>query len=60
LIEYALLDPDTREMQLFRRGHDNLFALHDLTGTPQVRFASIECTLSTDDLFDGVGPAASA
>ena len=60
LREYALVDPDTREVQLFRRGDDGLFTLHDLTGAPQVRFASIECTLATDDLFEGVGPAASA
>ena len=54
LREYALLDPDTREVQLFRRGDDGLFTLHDLTGAQQVRFASIECTVTADDLFEGI------
>ena len=54
LREYALVDPDTREVQLFRRGDDGLFTLHDLTGAPQLRFASIECTVTADDLFEGI------
>ena len=54
LREYALVDPDTREVQLFRRGDDGLFTLHDLTGAQQVRFASIECTVTADDLFEGI------
>ena len=54
LREYALVDPDTREVQLFRRGNDGLFTLHDLTGAPQLHFASIECTVTADDLFDGI------
>lgn len=54
LREYALVDPDTREVQLFRRGDDGLFTLHDLTGALQVRFASIECTVTADDLFEGI------
>jgi Uma2 family endonuclease len=57
LREYALVDPDTREVQLFRRGADGLFTLHDLTGAPQVQFVSIDCTVTADDLFDGVEPA---
>jgi Uma2 family endonuclease len=58
LREYALVDPDTREVQLFRRGDDGLFTLHDLSGAPQVQFASIGCTVSAEDLFDGVEPPA--
>ena len=60
LREYALVDPDTREVQLFRRGGDGLFTLHDLSGAPQVQFASIGCTVSAEDLFDGIEPAAPA
>jgi Uma2 family endonuclease len=56
LREYALVDPDTREVQLFRRGADGLFTLHDLSGAPQVQFASVGCTVSAEDLFDGIEP----
>jgi Uma2 family endonuclease len=58
LREYALVDPDTREVQLFRRGDDGLFTLHDLTDAPQVQFTSIDCTVAAEDLFDGIEPAA--
>lgn len=54
LREYALVDPDTREVQLFRRGDDGLFTLHDLTGAQHLRFASIECSVKADDLFEGI------
>ena len=54
LREYALVDPDTREVQLFRRGDDGLFTLHDLTGAQHLRFASIECSVQADDLFEGI------
>ena len=57
LREYALMDPDTRELQLFRRGGDGLFTLHDLTGAAQVQFTSIGCSVSATDLFEGVEPA---
>jgi Uma2 family endonuclease len=60
LREYALVDPDTREVQLFRRGDDGLFTLHDLSGAPQLQFASIVCTVSAEDLFDGIEPIAPA
>ena len=59
LREYALVDPDTREVQLFRRGDEGLFTLHDLTGAAQVRFASIECSVTADDLFEGIEAAPS-
>ena len=57
LREYALVDPDTREVQLFRRGADSLFTLHDLTGAAQIAFESIDCTVSAEDLFEGIEPA---
>ena len=60
LREYALVDPDTREVQLFRRGADGLFTLHDLAGAPQVQFTSIECAVAAEDLFEGIEPTAAA
>lgn len=58
LREYLLVDPDTREVHLFRRGADDLFTLHDLTGREQFRLDSIGCELLTLDVFDGVEPPA--
>ena len=56
LREYMLVDPDTREVQLFRRGSDGLFTLHDLTGREQVALDSVGCELLASDVFDGVEP----
>ena len=55
--EYLLVDPETREVQLFRRGTDDLFTLHDLTGREQIHLASVGCELLATDVFDGVEPA---
>ncbi|HMW22083.1 MAG TPA: Uma2 family endonuclease [Burkholderiaceae bacterium] len=54
LREYLLIDPDSREVQLFRRGADGLFTLHDLSGAAAFDCASIGCRLSAEDLFDGL------
>lgn len=58
VMEVVLIDPDSRDVHLFRRGADGLFTLHDLTGAPQMDFASVGCGLSTQDLFEGAEPAA--
>lgn len=54
LREYLLVDPDTRELQLFRRGDDGLFTLHDLTGRDEVELRSIGCRLLAPDIFEGI------
>ena len=54
--EYVLVDPETREVQLFRRGADDLFTLHDLTGREQIRLESVGCELLAADVFEGVEP----
>ena len=56
LREYLLVDPDSREVQLFRRGSDGLFTLHDLSGAPLVTLTSIDCQLPAEDIFDGLEP----
>lgn len=56
LREYLLVDPDSREVLLFRRGDQGLFTLHDLTGVPAIELASIGCTLAADEVFDGLEP----
>ena len=60
LREYLLVDPDSREMELFRRGADGLFTLHDLTGMPQVELTSIGCSLPAEEIFDGLDPLVQA
>ena len=56
LREYLLVDPDTRELQLFRRGEQGLFTLHDLTGATAVTLASLAVSLPTAEIFDGLDP----
>ena len=56
LREYLLVDPQTREVQLFRRGSEGLFTLHDLTGRERVGLDSLGCELLADDIFEGVDP----
>lgn len=58
LREYLLVDPDTRELHLFRRGADGLFTLHDLTGREAVELQSIGCRLLALDIFEGIEVAA--
>lgn len=60
LREYLLVDPDTREVQLFRRGAEGLFTLHDLTGAAQVSFTSLGCGISAVELFEGLTPEGAA
>ena len=57
LREYVLVDPDSREVQLFRRGADGLFTLNDLTGATRIELASIACELLAVDVFDGLAEA---
>lgn len=57
LREYLLVDPDTREVQLFQRNADGLFTVHDLTGDAQIPLASIGSVLLTVDVFEGVEPS---
>ena len=55
LREYLLVDPDTREVSLFRRGAvDGLFVLHDRNGRDELRLDSLGCTLRADEVFEGV------
>ena len=56
LKEYALIDPDTRVVELYRRGSDGLFTLHDYTHQQSCEFASIGCVLATADIFEGLNP----
>ena len=56
LKEYLLVDPDTRVVELYRRGEGGLFTLHDCTEQFECELASIGCTLATADVFEGLNP----
>ncbi len=53
--EYLLIDPETRVVELYRRGEEGRFTLYDFTGQPQISLTSIGCELLATDVFDGLG-----
>jgi Uma2 family endonuclease len=57
LEEYALVDPDTRRVEVFRVGADGLWVLHDMSELAVVTLASVGCEMAMADVFDGVEPA---
>ena len=52
--EYALVDPATRRVEIFRRNERELFELHDQTGQAELHLASVDIRLPMSDVFDGV------
>ena len=57
LQEYALVDPDTRRIEVFRIGADGLWVLHDMSELGVLTLASVACEMAMADVFDGVDPA---
>lgn len=57
LQEYALVDPDTRRIEVFRIGLDSLWVLHDMSERDVLTLASVGCEMKMADVFDGVEPA---
>jgi Uma2 family endonuclease len=56
LQEYALVDPDTRRIEVFRIGADGLWVLHDMSELAVFTLASVGCEMTMADVFDGVDP----
>jgi Uma2 family endonuclease len=56
LCEYALIDPDTRRAEVFRKGADGLFVLHDMSDGDSLVLDSIACTLPMAAVFAGLSP----
>ena len=54
LMEYVLIDPDTRRVEVFRKSEEGLFTLHDYTDTPRFPLTSIQCELRLDEIFEGM------
>jgi Uma2 family endonuclease len=60
LQEYALVDPDTRRVEVFRIGADGLWVLHDMSDGDALELASVGCRVPMAEVFDGVDPDAAA
>jgi Uma2 family endonuclease len=53
LREYLLIDPETRELTLFRKAATGNFELLEFTEKPVLALESIDCHIPRADLFDG-------
>jgi Uma2 family endonuclease len=56
LQEYIVVDPDTRRIEGFRRGADNLWVLHDMSDGPALEAASLGLSIPLVDVFAGIDP----
>lgn len=54
--EYALVDPDTRRVEVFRVGADGLWVLHDMSNGTLATLSSVGCEVPMADVFEGVEP----
>ena len=58
LREYLLVDPDTRQVEVFRRNAAGNFELFDQTGTAELVLDSIGLRLAMAEVFDGIEASA--
>lgn len=58
LREYALIDPDTRQVEVFRPGDDSLWNLLDMSDDAALELASVGCRIALADLFKGMDSGA--
>lgn len=54
LQEYLLVDPDRRTVELYRRGPEGLFTLHEPSDAGEIALASIGCMLALVEVFEGL------
>jgi len=54
LREYVLIDPESRRVESFLRGADDLYVLRDMSESEVVRFISLDITVPTAALFAGL------
>jgi Uma2 family endonuclease len=60
LQEYILVDPDSRRVEAFRRGADDIWSLFDMSDDDTMEATSVGCRVLLSDVFDGVTPAGEA
>jgi Uma2 family endonuclease len=56
LQEYILIDPESKRIEAFRRGTDNLWVLHDMTDSAELLLPCIGARVALVDVFAGVDP----
>lgn len=54
LKEYLLIDPDHQQLELFRKGADGLWVLHDFTPGQTLQLASVDVAIPWERLFRNV------
>ena len=54
LKEYVLINPDTRRVESFTRGVDDLFVLHDMSESDAVEFRSLDIKVPGAAVFAGL------
>ncbi len=54
LREYALIDPDTRRVQVFRPGDDENWTLFDMSDRAALELSSVAAVISLHDVFQGM------
>lgn len=54
LREYALIDPDTRRVEVFRPGDDEHWKLFDMSTTAALELASVDARIALSDVFQGM------
>ena len=58
LQEYIVVDPDTRRVEGFLRGADNLWVLHDMSDDEVLVATSLGLSVPMADVFAGIDPPA--
>jgi len=56
LREYVLVDLDTRRTDVYRKGADGLWVLHPVEPGQKVHLASVDLTITAEQLFAEVDP----
>lgn len=54
LREYALIDPDTRRIEVFRINTEGLFVLFDMSESDTLELTSISCRIPISEVFAGI------
>jgi Uma2 family endonuclease len=54
LKEYALIDPETRRVEVFRINTEGLFVLFDMSESDTLDLSSINCRIPVSEVFSGI------
>lgn len=60
LREYLLVDPETKRVEAFRRGPDDIWTFHDMSDDADLVAASLDLRVPLAAVFDGIEPPAAA